>query len=406
MAHIGCTCGKDLWNGDGKPIIWAFRVNYLYDILRKKPNIIWCSDDYYILDEFFNGGKEDPDVWFCDSCKRFSVFYGNGRDEERFNFTLTLPLPDFENEKWEKYVLFRDWEYDKFDTEVENRLLSDILRNYHFKRTCMVSQDGRFINYYEDGKLIRSYTLLESTKFIYTDKEHADQYDLNCDTTVNLFHNKEDDYWYSSREYDSYGEMIEETIKEDSSYVEIGKLLEKHTYVDVMYEDDVEGLWSYSPGDLSLKICDRVLVERNDETVSARVVKIEERSDYDSAVPHDRLKQIIRILKIGEKWPNEETEDLIPEKERIIRDKYGISPYDVLPYRTYNRDAIRKSEKCCCYHCKKIFDAREIDEWLERDADQTVICPYCGETFVLGDGSGFPVSDQEFVEALNTYWFH
>ena len=99
-------------------------------------------------------------------------------------------------------------------------------------------------------------------------------------------------------------------------------------------------------------------------------------------------------------------EGLIPEKERFIRDKYGISPYDVLPYRTYNRDVIRKSEKCCCYHCKKIFDAREIDEWLERDAGQTAICPYCGETFVLGDGSGFPVSDQEFVEALNTYWFH
>ena len=275
MAHIGCTCGKDLWNGDGKPVIWAFRVNYLYEILEKNPDIVWADDDYYILDEFFYDTNEEPDIWFCDSCKRFSVFRGIERDEERFNYTITLPLPDFENERWEEYILFRDWEYDEFDCNVEGRSLKDILQNYHFRKTCKVSPDKRFVNYYEEGKLIRSYTLLESIKFVYTDKDHADQYDLNYDVTANLFHNKESDYWYSSREYNCAGEMINESIRDDSGYIEIGELLEKHTYVDVMYDDDVDGVWSYSPGELSLKVGDRVLVERNDDLVSARIIKIE-----------------------------------------------------------------------------------------------------------------------------------
>ena len=95
----------------------------------------------------------------------------------------------------------------------------------------------------------------------------------------------------------------------------------------------------------------------------------------------------------------------ISERERPLFEQYGISPFDVLKYRTYNKDAILQSRKCGCYHCKTIFNASEIRNWLERDAGQTAICPYCKETFVLADESGLPVTDKNFIKLLNEYWF-
>ncbi len=110
----------------------------------------------------------------------------------------------------------------------------------------------------------------------------------------------------------------------------------------------------------------------------------------------------IVILKTGR---NKNGTYSISEKEKPLYLKYNISPFDILSHRTYNKDELLKSEKCCCYHCGRIFDVSEIRSWLERDAGQTAICPYCEEPFVIADDSGFPVTDGEFVELINRYWF-
>ena len=173
-----------------------------------------------------------------------------------------------------------------------------------------------------------------------------------------------------------------------------------HIYVDVVY-DDCEGEYSYAPGNLIVKEGDRVLVQRKHEYVVATVVKVENRHDYEAVFPAKRLKPIIDIV-------NDEIEEppgYVSDRERPLFDEFGIRPFDVIKYRTYNKDAILKSDKCCCYCCERIFDANEVDEWLGRDAYQTAICPYCKETFVLPDQSGLPVTDDDFVEKLNKFWF-
>jgi len=173
-----------------------------------------------------------------------------------------------------------------------------------------------------------------------------------------------------------------------------------HTYVDVVY-DDCEGIYSYAPGNLIVEEGDRVLVQRNYEYVAATVVKVEKRHDYETTFPAGMLKPIIDII-------NDETEvsvNDVSEREKPLFDEFGIKPFDVIKYKAYNKDAILKSRKCCCYYCKRIFDASEINEWLERDAKQTAVCPYCRETFVLPDESGLPVTDRGFIELLNEYWF-
>ena len=32
MAHTSCPSGHSMWNGDGKPVVYAFRVNFFKDI--------------------------------------------------------------------------------------------------------------------------------------------------------------------------------------------------------------------------------------------------------------------------------------------------------------------------------------------------------------------------------------
>ncbi|MBQ2657120.1 MAG: ADP-ribosylglycohydrolase family protein [Erysipelotrichaceae bacterium] len=192
------------------------------------------------------------------------------------------------------------------------------------------------------------------------------------------------------------------SIEEDIKKKEVSKDTEEdktHTYVDVVY-DEFEGVYSYAPGNLKIEEGDRVLVQRGRQYVVATVVNIENRSDEEANFPWNKLRPIIDVV-------NDETAlpEGVSEKERPLFEQYGISPFDVLKYRTYNKDAILQSRKCGCYHCKTIFNASEIRNWLERDAGQTAICPYCKETFVLADESGLPVTDKNFIKLLNEYWF-
>ncbi|MBR4483901.1 MAG: ADP-ribosylglycohydrolase family protein, partial [Erysipelotrichaceae bacterium] len=172
-----------------------------------------------------------------------------------------------------------------------------------------------------------------------------------------------------------------------------------HTYVDVVY-DEFEGVYSYAPGSLKIEEGDRVLVQRGKQYVVATVVNIEDRYDSEANFPWNKLRPVIDVVNDEKELP-----EGISERERPLFEQYGISPFDVLKYRTYNKDAILQSRKCGCYHCKTIFNASEIRNWLERDAGQTAICPYCKETFVLADESGLPVTDKTFIKLLNEYWF-
>ena len=69
-----------------------------------------------------------------------------------------------------------------------------------------------------------------------------------------------------------------------------------------------------------------------------------------------------------------------------------------------NGEAIRASETCGCYCCRKIFPASETVLASEYDGQQTGWCPYCDTDSVLGDTQGYPITD-DFLAEMQEQWF-
>ena len=68
-----------------------------------------------------------------------------------------------------------------------------------------------------------------------------------------------------------------------------------------------------------------------------------------------------------------------------------------------HREEILQSKKCACFCCLNVFKPSEIIEWT--DNNQTAICPICGVDSVIGDQSGYPVTDTEYLKYMKEYWF-
>lgn len=73
-----------------------------------------------------------------------------------------------------------------------------------------------------------------------------------------------------------------------------------------------------------------------------------------------------------------------------------------------NKPMLQNDKKCGCFHCMKIFDPKEIEEYLEVnneiDSLGTAFCPYCGIDSVIGESSGYPITT-EFLQEMHDYWF-
>jgi uncharacterized paraquat-inducible protein A len=68
-----------------------------------------------------------------------------------------------------------------------------------------------------------------------------------------------------------------------------------------------------------------------------------------------------------------------------------------------HRSQIEASHLCGCFHCRKTFEPSKIDEWV--DDEETAMCPRCGIDSVIGDASGFPAVEPEFLSAMHRLWF-
>jgi hypothetical protein len=82
-----------------------------------------------------------------------------------------------------------------------------------------------------------------------------------------------------------------------------------------------------------------------------------------------------------------------------------ITPADVHRahrHSSFHRAELGRSGWCGCFYCLERFDAREVAEWTDRG--QTALCPYCGIDSVLGDASGYPITE-EFLSAMQVRWF-
>ncbi len=71
-------------------------------------------------------------------------------------------------------------------------------------------------------------------------------------------------------------------------------------------------------------------------------------------------------------------------------------------------EQLKKDRVCGCFYCCRIFSPPEIEEWIidDNDCDRegTAVCPYCGIDSVIGESSGFPITE-EFLKQMSEYWF-
>lgn len=81
---------------------------------------------------------------------------------------------------------------------------------------------------------------------------------------------------------------------------------------------------------------------------------------------------------------------------------------DAHEYSSNHRRQLEEDEVCGCFYCGNIFEPCEIEEFIEGDNDSdregTAICPYCGVDSVIGESSGYPITE-EFLTAMKEYWF-
>ena len=77
-------------------------------------------------------------------------------------------------------------------------------------------------------------------------------------------------------------------------------------------------------------------------------------------------------------------------------------------FSSNHKPELEKDSRCGCFYCLTVFEPKEITEWLidENSCDErgTAICPYCGIDSVIGESSGFPIT-QEFLLIMRHRWF-
>ncbi len=68
----------------------------------------------------------------------------------------------------------------------------------------------------------------------------------------------------------------------------------------------------------------------------------------------------------------------------------------------FHRSELESSDLCGCFCCLAIFPPEQIHAWLEDEG--TALCPHCSIDSVIGDSSGFEVS-QDLLSRMKAHWF-
>ncbi len=75
---------------------------------------------------------------------------------------------------------------------------------------------------------------------------------------------------------------------------------------------------------------------------------------------------------------------------------------EIYKHSARNRQEIEKSVRCGCFSCGRIFDASEVEDYI--DNEETALCPYCDIDAVVGDTGGFVLS-QELLKEMKKKYF-
>ena len=167
MAHTACPNGHDMWNGDGKPVVWAFRVGFFHDFMKQHPNCVLGDNGEYwqIYDCVDDALGEDLDCWYCDECKGLVVYVDLSRyDFQRMDMVPEVFITDFD--EWEEYIALRDRPFEDFQEYYEGKNPLEAVETYDFEYHYKVSPDKKTIYAFgRDGKAVFGYSRSNYTEY-------------------------------------------------------------------------------------------------------------------------------------------------------------------------------------------------------------------------------------------------
>ena len=167
MAHASCPNGHGMWNGDGKPVVWAFRVGFFRDYMRTHPDCRLEEEPEYLqmYDYVDDVPGEDLDCWYCHECKGLVVFV----DIARYDFKRMESLPDGKPEdfdRWEEYIALRDREFEDFQEFYEGKNPIEAIEQYEFTYHYRLSPDKKTIYALDkEDKIVFGYFRSNYTEF-------------------------------------------------------------------------------------------------------------------------------------------------------------------------------------------------------------------------------------------------
>lgn len=75
----------------------------------------------------------------------------------------------------------------------------------------------------------------------------------------------------------------------------------------------------------------------------------------------------------------------------------------------HNEATVKASSLCTCFYCGYQFDPNLEEDllWYDETSVQgaTAGCPLCIIDCIIGDASGFPITDAQFIKACTEAWF-
>ena len=75
-------------------------------------------------------------------------------------------------------------------------------------------------------------------------------------------------------------------------------------------------------------------------------------------------------------------------------------------FSSNHREQLLQDKRCGCFCCGRIFTPQDIVDWIDwgPDSEGTAMCPCCLVDAVIGESSGYPITE-EFLEEMHMYWF-
>lgn len=147
MAHCSCLNGHSMWNGDGKPLVEVFRVDYILSYSHRHPEcILGSSTGFELYDCFRDDPKEELDCWYCDECHSLAIFIDS--ENLRYDFE-TMPdgtaVSQADVVGWEKYYALREKDFEAYSDFYEGMNPAEAIEKYLFPYEYRVSPDRMWI---------------------------------------------------------------------------------------------------------------------------------------------------------------------------------------------------------------------------------------------------------------------